>query len=157
MEATMTFNARTARRLCSDSEVELFEQSRQFELQNLSEKQLKTGISRARKQYEKLARQAQRPRAKDPDVATKAALMHEILARFERQLVRLMMNAKEEGRSHDTPPEIGDGADYVRLGPPSEDVRARAHADETAQGAARRIEGMISSRDRRSQIRHDKR
>src|SRR5687768_1986238 len=156
MEATMTFNARTARNLCSDAELELYEQSRQFELQNLNEKQLKRSINRARSRYELHARQAQRPRAKEPDAATKAALMHEVLARYERQLVRLMMNTKEAGRSHDAPPEIGDGADFVRLGPPSEDLRARAHADETAQGAAWRIEGMISARDRRTQIRHDK-
>jgi hypothetical protein len=149
----MTFNARTARRLCSDSELGLYEQSRQFELQDLSEKQLKRNITRARRQFERLAGR----RRKDADIAAKTELMHEILARFERQLVRLMMNLKEEGRSHEAPPVIGDGADYARLGPTSEDVRARAHADETAQGAARRIEGMISSRDRRTQIRHDKR
>jgi hypothetical protein len=149
----MTFNARTARKLCSDSELELYEQSRQFELQSLSEKQLKHSITRARRQFEKLAGR----RRKDAAAAAKTELMHEILARFERQLVRLVMNLKEEGRSSEAPPFIGDGADYTRLGPPSEEIRARAHADETALAATRRIEGMISSRDRRTQIRHDKR
>lgn len=149
----MTYNARTARRLCSDSELELYEQSRQFELQNLSEKQLKRNITRSRRQFERLANR----RKKNADINAKTELMHECLARFERQLVSLLMNAKEAGRSDEQPPYIGETAVFNRLGPHNEVDRARVHADETALAARRRIEGMISSRDRRTQVRNDKR
>jgi hypothetical protein len=152
VEATMTFNARTARRLCTDSELALYEQSRQFELQSLTERQLKRHVTRARRKFEQLAARSH----KTPDVAAKTELMHEILARFERQLVHMMMSLREKNRPREENAFFGDGADYGHMGRPPLDTRLRPHADETAQGALRRFEEMLAARDRRSRMRDAK-
>jgi hypothetical protein len=152
----MTFNVRTAHRLFSDSEAELYEQSRKSSLQALSQRQLQRNISRARKLHERLARQASGPRHTDPDVSAKAALALEVLHRFERHFVHMMMDPAQHNQKHDAPPQVGDKQEHVRLGPPAEETRARAQY-EVAQGVSRRIDGMVASQERRVQNRDDKR
>jgi hypothetical protein len=157
MEVAMTFNARTARRLCSDSELVLYEQGRQFELQRLDAKHLKRNINRARRLHEQFARRARGKRV-NPQAAEKAALFLEIAHRYERQLVSMMARLTQRNDEHEPlPAPEENGPEYARLGPPSEETKARVHAQEIAQSATQRIQGMISSQDRRTQIRHDKR
>jgi hypothetical protein len=140
MEVAMTFNARTARRLCSDSELLLYEQSRQFELQRLNEKQLKRNMTRARSLREKAAK-----KKRDPEAASRAALVQFMTRLHERQDEHEPLPAPEH-----------DGPEYARIGPPAEDAKARLHAQEVALAGTERIHGMVSSLDRRTQVRHDK-
>lgn len=153
----MTFNARTARRLCSDSELVLYEQSRQFELQLLDQKHLKRNMNRAKRLYDQFKRQAHGRRA-NPEAAAKAALFLEIAHRYERSLVKMMTGLSKHNDEIDPlPAPEENGPDYARLAPPTEDTKARVHAQEIAQAATPRIQGVISSRDRRTQVRNDKR
>jgi hypothetical protein len=155
MEDSMTYNVRTAQRLFSGPEAELYNQSRKSGLQGLSQKQLQRNISRARKLHERLARQAS-GRPTDFDLSAKAALSLEVLHRFERHFVHVMMDPTQHNLKHDAPPQVGDKAEHVRLGPPAEETRARAQR-EVAQAASRRIDGMVASQERRVQNRDDKR
>jgi hypothetical protein len=157
MEVAMTFNARTARRLCSDAELVLYEQSRQFELQRLDEKHLKRNMNRAKHLHEQFRRKAHDKSASE-EAAKKAALFLEIAHRYERRLVEMMTHLAERHDEHEPlPAPEENGPEYARMGPPSEETVARVREQEIAQAATPRIQGVISSRDRRTQIRHDKR
>jgi hypothetical protein len=156
MENSMTYNIRTAQRLFSGPETELYEQSRKSGLQGLSQKQLQRNISRSRKLHERLARQAGQPRHANPDISAGAALSLEILRRFERHFVHVMMDPVQHNQQRNTPPQVGGKLESTRLGPPTQETRARAQ-HEVAQDASRRIDGMVASQERRVQNRDDKR
>lgn len=151
----MTFNARTARKLCSDNELLLYEQSRQFELQLLDQKHLKRNMNRAKRLYDQFKRQAHGRRA-NPEAAAKAALLIEIAHRYERALVKMMTSLGEH--EHDPlPAPAENGPEFARVGPPTEETKGRVQAQAISQAATPRIQAGISSRDHRTQIRQDKR
>lgn len=150
----MTYNVRTAKRLLTGPEIALYEQSRRSGLQGLTEKQVHQDITRARKLHDRLALQA--GRVTDADASTKAALSLEILHRFERRYAHVLMDPKHHNQKHQTPPHVGDNMEASRLGPPTQETKARAQY-EVAQGASRRIDGMVASQERRVQNRNDKR
>ena len=163
----MTIRARTARSVCNQAEYKLFEDSRRPNLGQLTQKQLQQHMIRSQKACRKAHEKAQKAKEKADSSANarreyeKAArlveVMEDVMRRYESNFERFMTDMA--GTATGAQKRHTGSRGRSKVSPSTSSLRAKKMAKQSRvnEGAAPRIEGHLSSRDRRQQSYNDRR
>lgn len=160
----MTIRARTAKRVCTQAEFKLFADSRMPILRTLTIPQLQRRQVKSRqacrKAHERAAKLKGKVAGKDFDNAVRRVeVLEEVSGRFDRRLQKQLVASTGKGeRTRRRKLRV---RRQLKVTPAarSKRVEKTTHAKKSRfeEGATPRIEGHVSSRDRRRQVLQDQR